>query len=182
LLQEDVGKQRTSRKKSGNTPLLQMKLKQICSHDATRFLNGGTNFLTQDEEGSGIIDVQEILGAGMFLMVDQAHYTITGDAVEGGQLLALFNPDTYNACASYTGNISVLSFADRVRTGSKYYLSWVWTPKPYMCLRRSHPDFPRIHIAGRRKVRQIVSMTVQTQPQLRLINLTIKNAFDVLFQ
>ena len=43
----------------------------------------------------------------MFLVVDQAHYGIAGEVVEGGQFLSLFNPDTYAACASYTGNISV---------------------------------------------------------------------------
>jgi hypothetical protein len=82
-------------------------LTEIGTHDATRFLSGGANSLTQDEEASGIIDVQEILGAGMFLLVDQAHYAITGEAVEGGQLLALYNPDTYKACASYSGTITV---------------------------------------------------------------------------
>ena len=82
-------------------------LTELGSHDPARFLTGGASFLTQDEEASGIIDVQDILGAGMFLLVDQAHYGIAGDAVEGGQFLALFNPDTYAACASYTGNIAV---------------------------------------------------------------------------
>lgn len=106
LLQEDVGNN-AHLGKIWQYTIATDELKQICSHDATRFLTGGANFLTQDEEGSGIIDVQEILGAGMFLMVDQAHYAIAGDAVEGGQVLALFNPDTYNACSSYTGNISV---------------------------------------------------------------------------
>ncbi len=55
------------------------------------------NFLTRDEESSGIIDVQHILGAGMFLIVVQAHYPIPGELVEGGQLLAFYNPDTYNS-------------------------------------------------------------------------------------
>lgn len=82
-------------------------LTEIGSHDPARFISGGASFLTQDEEASGIIDVQEILGAGMFLLVDQAHYGIPGDAVEGGQFLALFNPDTYAACSSYTGNMAV---------------------------------------------------------------------------
>jgi hypothetical protein len=82
-------------------------LTEIGSHDAARFISGAPGFLTQDEEASGIIDVQEILGAGMFLLVDQAHYGITGEVVEGGQFLSLFNPDTYAACASFTGNISV---------------------------------------------------------------------------
>lgn len=72
-------------------------LKQVGSHDSTRFLNGSANFLTQDEEASGIVDAQEILGPGMFLIVDQAHYGISGELVEGGQILAYYNPDTYNA-------------------------------------------------------------------------------------
>jgi hypothetical protein len=82
-------------------------LTELGSHDPARFILGAGNFLTQDEEASGIIDVQDILGAGMFLLVDQAHYANAGDAVEGGQFLALFNPDTYAACSSYTGNIAV---------------------------------------------------------------------------
>ena len=41
--------------------------------------------------------MQDILGAGMFMVADQAHYSIAGDIVEGGQLLTLYNPDTYNS-------------------------------------------------------------------------------------
>ncbi len=69
-------------------------LKQIASHDSTRFYTGGANFLTIDEEASGQIDVQNILGPGMFLTSVQAHYNIPGELVEGGQLLALYNPGT----------------------------------------------------------------------------------------
>lgn len=72
-------------------------MKVIAEHDSARFLSGGSKFLTQDEEATGVIDVQEILGPGMFLVNDQAHYSIAGELVEGGQLFALFNPDTYNA-------------------------------------------------------------------------------------
>lgn len=64
----------------------------FAQHDTTRFLSTGANFLTIDEEASGIIDVQEILGPGMHLFVDQAHYGISAPIVEGGQLLALYNP------------------------------------------------------------------------------------------
>lgn len=67
-------------------------LSLFAQHDTTRFLTGASNFLTIDEEASGIIDAQEILGPGMFLTVDQAHYAIPGPVVEGGQLLALYNP------------------------------------------------------------------------------------------
>jgi hypothetical protein len=70
---------------------------QIAQHDSSRFVTAGAGFLTQDEEASGILDVQSILGAGKFLLVDQAHYPVAGDQVEGGQLLTLFNPDSYNA-------------------------------------------------------------------------------------
>lgn len=72
-------------------------LTTLAVHDSTRFLKGGSKYLTEDEEASGILDVQEILGAGMFLTADQAHYSIAGELAEGGQLMAVFNPDTYNA-------------------------------------------------------------------------------------
>lgn len=78
------------------------QLVQIGAHDTTRFLNGSANFLTQDEEASGILDVQAILGNGMYLIVDQAHYTVAGDQVEGGQILA------FNNIASAQGNPSIL--------------------------------------------------------------------------
>lgn len=72
------------------------ELKQIAYHDSTRFINGATNFLTQDEEASGVLDVESILGKGMFLTVVQAHYGVAGEFVEGGQLLAFTNTDTKN--------------------------------------------------------------------------------------
>jgi uncharacterized repeat protein (TIGR03803 family) len=81
------------------------ELKQVGVHDPTRFLNGGVNFLTQDEEASGILDVQNILGPGMFLTDVQAHNSLPGEFVEGGQLLAYYNPDSYNAAPlAYTVN------------------------------------------------------------------------------
>lgn len=72
-------------------------LKQVGAHDTTRFLSGGANYLTQDEEASGILDAERVLGPGMFMIVDQAHYSIPGEIVEGGQILTFFNPDTYNS-------------------------------------------------------------------------------------
>ena len=62
---------------------------QLAEHDANRFLSGGSNFLTQDEEASGVIDVSHILGnAGenVYLIDTQAHYSLGGELVEGGQL------------------------------------------------------------------------------------------------
>ncbi|RYE22798.1 MAG: choice-of-anchor D domain-containing protein [Sphingobacteriales bacterium] len=70
------------------------QLVQIARHDSTRFLNGSANFLTQDEEATGIVDAQAVLGPGMFLVNVQAHYGIPGELVEGGQLLAFNNPAT----------------------------------------------------------------------------------------
>ncbi|MEJ7576284.1 MAG: alkaline phosphatase PhoX [Pyrinomonadaceae bacterium] len=67
-------------------------LNLIAQHDPDRFLPGAPNFLTRDEESSGIIDAEEILGEGWFLLDVQAHFSIPGELVEGGQLLALFNP------------------------------------------------------------------------------------------
>lgn len=65
----------------------------VARHDPDLFTPGRPLFLTRDEESSGIIDMESILGRGWFLVDVQAHYNI-GDAelVEGGQLLALYLP------------------------------------------------------------------------------------------
>jgi uncharacterized protein DUF839 len=68
------------------------RLDEVARHDPRRFLAGGQEFLTQDEESSGIIPVDDILGEGWFLLDVQAHYGIPGELVEGGQLLALHVP------------------------------------------------------------------------------------------
>ena len=56
---------------------------------------GTPDFITQDEETSGIIDAAHILGQGWFLLDVQAHKVSTDtELVEGGQLLAMFiDPD-----------------------------------------------------------------------------------------
>ena len=56
---------------------------------------GTPDFITQDEETSGIIDAAHILGPGWFLLDVQAHKVSTDtELVEGGQLLAVFiDPD-----------------------------------------------------------------------------------------
>ena len=90
-------------------------LKMIAKHDPARFGDIGvaaTSPFNVDEETSGVIDMQEILGPGMYLIDDQAHYTtgIPSDIVEGGQLLAMYNCpssysfDTVTVCGSYTWN------------------------------------------------------------------------------
>ncbi len=67
--------------KSGN-------VQRIARHDADRFAPGAPNFLTIDEESSGIIPVP-FLGKGKYLFDVQAHYRPAQNAaelVEGGQL------------------------------------------------------------------------------------------------
>lgn len=89
LIQEDVG---------GNDRLGKIWLYDtdtsglalLAEHDAARFLPGAANFLTRDEEASGIIDAKDILGDGWFLMDVQAHYNIPGELVQGGQMLAMY--------------------------------------------------------------------------------------------
>jgi hypothetical protein len=108
LMQEDVGNNAHIGKVwqySIGTDALTL----IGEHDTYRFLTGAPGFLTQDEESSGIIDVQSILGQGMFLLADQAHYPIAGEVYEGGQLMALFNPATYNSApiaSNWNGSVN----------------------------------------------------------------------------
>ncbi len=100
LLQEDVGNA-AHNGKIWQYDIASDSLKLLTKFDPARF--GDINLpatapFTVDEETSGIIDVQDILGAGWFLLDAQAHYPNTNpDLVEGGQILALFNPDTYTA-------------------------------------------------------------------------------------
>ena len=71
----------------------------VARFDADRFLAGGSAFLTQDEESSGIIDADRAFGRGSFLFEAQIHTPAglppgTGpntvqEYVENGQLLLL---------------------------------------------------------------------------------------------
>ena len=97
LIQEDVG---------GNAHIGKLwrysiptgALEIIAQHDPDRFAPGAPNFLTIDEESSGVIPMDDILGEGWYLLDVQAHYN-AGDTelVEGGQLLGLhFAPGQEN--------------------------------------------------------------------------------------
>jgi hypothetical protein len=72
----------------------------IGKHDPARFGDIGvpaTAPFNQDEESSGVLDVQEILGPGKFLITVQAHYTsVPVDIAEGGQLLQIYDPYAIN--------------------------------------------------------------------------------------
>jgi hypothetical protein len=106
ILQEDPGNQEHIAKVWQYT-IATDELELAGEHDPGRFKTGSANFLTKDEESSGVIDMQSILGPGMFLLTSQAHYSIPGEAVEGGQIMAFFNPDTYNAHIEYVANHSI---------------------------------------------------------------------------
>ncbi|QSV63886.1 MAG: hypothetical protein HEQ26_15135 [Dolichospermum sp. DL01] len=111
LLQEDLGNN-AALGKIWQYDIATDTLTQIAQHDPARFVSGAATFLTQDEESSGIIDAQDILGPGWFLLDTQAHYGIGGELVEGGQLQALFNPDTYKAYqADYINTAITVTFA-----------------------------------------------------------------------
>jgi hypothetical protein len=92
LLQEDVGNNAHSGKIWEYDPEND-QIKILAEHDPNLFTSGSPDFLTADEEASGIIDVTDILGSAgqnAFLLDVQAHYNIAGELVQGGQLLAMY--------------------------------------------------------------------------------------------
>ena len=91
MIQEDVGNNEHIGK-VWRYSIAEDTLNLTAEHDPNRFITGAPDFLTQDEESSGIIDVSDILGEGWFLLDVQAHYSLGGELVEGGQLLALHYP------------------------------------------------------------------------------------------
>lgn len=74
----------------------------VLQHDSSRFVTGGANFITIDEEASGVIDVSDILGNGWFLCSDQVHVANGTELVERGQFFAFLNPNTECAGLSKT--------------------------------------------------------------------------------
>jgi secreted PhoX family phosphatase len=105
ILQEDVGNN-VHIGKIWEYTIATDALRLIGQHDPSRFDKSGANFLTLDEESSGMMDAQSILGPGMFLFVDQAHYAIAGEVVEGGQILSMYSQVTFNGLPeiSVSGN------------------------------------------------------------------------------
>lgn len=101
VLVEDVG----NSQHNGKVWLYDINTDQfnmIAKHDPARFGDIGVPAVApfnQDEESSGVIDAESILGPGMFLIDVQAHYTtgIPASIAEGGQLLALYVPGLCNA-------------------------------------------------------------------------------------
>src|SRR5262245_20067854 len=67
-------------------------LARIAEHDPARFAAGGSDFITQDEESSGVIPAP-FLGTGKYLIDVQSHKASPDpELVEGGQLLVLQIP------------------------------------------------------------------------------------------
>jgi hypothetical protein len=90
IMQEDVGNQAYL----GGVWLYDIgsgRLVKVAQHDPNRFAVGAPGFLTKDEESSGVIPAP-FLGAGWYLLDVQAHYPISGELVQGGQLLAMNIP------------------------------------------------------------------------------------------
>jgi hypothetical protein len=120
ILQEDVGGQ-AHLGKMWEYDIVTDGLLHIATHDANRFITGVPNFLTQDEEASGIFDAQSILGPGAFLFVDQAHYSIPSPVMEGGQILMLrsTNTATSNPEVNLQGNaVSIPSGNTAISAGN----------------------------------------------------------------
>lgn len=92
ILQEDVGGQ-DHLGKTWRYEIATDKLTLLLQANPALFTPGAPQFLTRDEEASGVIDMIDILGPGWYIAVNQAHYDI-GDTelVEGGQLFAFFDP------------------------------------------------------------------------------------------
>ena len=63
-------------------------LTELAAADPKFFLPGA-NFLTRDEESSGIMDASELLGPGWFLFDVQVHTRDGGEIAERGQLAAM---------------------------------------------------------------------------------------------
>ena len=103
VMLEDVGNQ-AHNGKMFVYDIASKSLVQVAMHDPARFGDltaDATAPFNQDEETSGVIDAEAILGRGWFLFDDQAHYGLSDPSlVEGGQLLALFVPQSVPEPAS----------------------------------------------------------------------------------
>ncbi len=97
LMQEDTGGS-AHNAKVWQYDIATDTLKLLAMHDPLRF--GDVSLAAKapfnlDEESSGIIDAGDVLGRGWFIAVVQAHYPKSDPyVVEGGQILAIYDPDS----------------------------------------------------------------------------------------
>ena len=131
LLQEDVGNS-AHNCKVWRYAIATDALTLVAQHDPARFVSGGANYLTQNEESSGVLDMSGILGEGRSLLGVMAHYSTTTELVEGGQLLLLntgskvllnarvckFQPGVGRPAGSVAGN-GLDQPDDTARTGAR---------------------------------------------------------------
>ena len=78
-------------------------LQMVLESDKARFGDIGIAAVAPfnvDEENSGVIDARDTLGLGWFIGNMQAHYTIPGELVQGGQVYAFFAPQAVGSCMS----------------------------------------------------------------------------------
>lgn len=115
LIQEDPGSQ-DYLAKVWQYNVYTDELELAGEHTAVHFSPGASAFLTKDEESSGIIDMEEILGPGMFILTVQAHYPVSGQSIEGGQLLAFYNPATEAAHYAVRNFSGVLQYDNTLNT------------------------------------------------------------------
>ncbi|MBL7930795.1 MAG: choice-of-anchor D domain-containing protein, partial [Bacteroidia bacterium] len=115
LIQEDPGGN-NHRAKVWQYKISTDAISLVMDHDSTRFQTGGANYITIDEEASGIIDMQGVLGAGWFLQYDQIHSSVAGPVVEMGQLQAYFNPATAAANPEINVQGNAISIVDGATT------------------------------------------------------------------
>lgn len=67
--------------------------RRVAQHDPARFSTGGSAFMTVDEESSGIVPLDDILGRGTYLLTSQVHLAHPDpELVEYGQLLVMHVP------------------------------------------------------------------------------------------
>lgn len=68
-------------------------LTEIATHDAERFRNGGSDYITENEESSGIVSLKNVLGEGWFAASVQVHssngLSDSTEQVEHGQLVLI---------------------------------------------------------------------------------------------
>jgi hypothetical protein len=92
IIQEDIGNNAALGKIWQYDPATD-QLTAIAQHDPSRYASGSSNFVTQDEESSGVLDVTNILGSAgqnAYLLDAQAHNSVGSEIVEGGQLLVMY--------------------------------------------------------------------------------------------